>query len=148
MAAAGREVGPGGTSDARPDLLVSGRGVRDRHSSPSKIQDRGIKLAGLREYSSCQITIQCSEGSPATGQHPRNDNCHDIGEGMISSGSPVESGNSIVGMKNMFNMTTRSKYIINIPALKESIPNSSDKCSRVVFSLINLFLLSSKRSAY
>jgi hypothetical protein len=46
--------------------------------------------AALREYSAGQITIQCSEGSPATGQHPRNDNCHDIGEGMISSGSPVE----------------------------------------------------------
>jgi hypothetical protein len=23
-------------------------------------------------------------------QHPRNDNCHDIGEGMINSLSPVE----------------------------------------------------------
>jgi hypothetical protein len=42
------------------------------------------------EYSAGQITIQCSEGSPATGQHPRNDNCHYIGEGMISSRSPVE----------------------------------------------------------
>jgi hypothetical protein len=44
----------------------------------------------LRKYSAGQITIQCSEGSPATGQHPRNENCHDIGEGMISSGLPVE----------------------------------------------------------
>jgi hypothetical protein len=44
----------------------------------------------LREYSAGQITIQCSEGSPATGQHSRNDNCHDIREGIISSGSPVE----------------------------------------------------------
>jgi hypothetical protein len=43
----------------------------------------------LREYSAGQITIQRSEGSPATRQHPRNDNCHDIEEGMISSGSPV-----------------------------------------------------------
>jgi hypothetical protein len=43
-------------------------------------------------------------------------------------------------MKDMFNMTTRSKYIINIPALKESIPNSFDKYSQVGFSFINLFL--------
>jgi hypothetical protein len=50
-------------------------------------------------------------------------------------------------MKDMFNMTTRSKYIINIPALKESIPNSSDWYSRVGFSFINLSLLSSKLDA-
>jgi hypothetical protein len=49
-----------------------------------------IQKYALREYSAGQITIQCSEGSPATGQHPRNDNCHDIGESMISSGSAVE----------------------------------------------------------
>jgi hypothetical protein len=51
-------------------------------------------------------------------------------------------------MKDMFNMTTRSKYIINIAALKESIPNLSDKYSRVGLSLINLSFLSSKRGAY
>jgi hypothetical protein len=102
----------------------------------------------LREYSAGQITIQCSEGSPATRQHPRNDNCHDIGEGVISSGSPVEYENLIVGMKDMFNMTTRSKYIINIPALKESIPNSFDKDSRVGFSFLNRSRLSSKLGAY
>jgi hypothetical protein len=44
----------------------------------------------LREYSADQIIIQCTEGSLATGQHPMNDNCHDTGEGMISSGSLVE----------------------------------------------------------
>jgi hypothetical protein len=49
-----------------------------------------VAFEKLREYSAGQIIIQCSEGSPATGQYPRNDNCHDIGEGMISSGSPVE----------------------------------------------------------
>jgi hypothetical protein len=102
----------------------------------------------LREYSAGQITIQYSEGSPATAQHPRNDNCHDIGESMISSGLPVEQGNSIVGMKDMFNMTTRSKYIIIVPALKESIPNSFHKYSWVGFSFINLSLLSSKLGAY
>jgi hypothetical protein len=48
------------------------------------------KISGLREYFAGQITIQCSEGSPATGQHPRNENWHDIGECMISSGSFVE----------------------------------------------------------
>jgi hypothetical protein len=98
----------------------------------------------LMKYSASQITIQSSECSPATGQHPRNDNCHDIGEGMISSGLPVESGNPIGGMKDMFNMTTRSKCIINIPTLKESIPNSSDKYSRVGFSSINLFFSRAK----
>jgi hypothetical protein len=67
---------------------------------------------------------------------------------MIGSGSPVEQRNSIVGMKDMFNMTTRSKDIINIPALKESISNSSDKYSLVGFSFINLSLLSSKPGAY
>jgi hypothetical protein len=51
-------------------------------------------------------------------------------------------------MKNMFNMTMRSKYIINIRALKESIPNSSDKYSWMGFFFINLSLLSSKRGAY
>jgi hypothetical protein len=30
-------------------------------------------------------------------------------------------------MKDMFNMTTRLKYIINIPALKEYIPNLIDE---------------------
>jgi hypothetical protein len=70
-----------------------------------------------------------------------------MGDGMINSGSPVEQGNSMVGMKDMFNMTTRSKYIISIPALKESIPNSSNKYSRVGFSFMNLSLLSSKLSA-
>jgi hypothetical protein len=49
-----------------------------------------VDFAGLREYSADHIIIQSSEGSPATGQHPRTDNYHDIGEGMISSGSPVE----------------------------------------------------------
>jgi hypothetical protein len=42
-------------------------------------------------------------------------------------------------MKDMFSMATRSKYIINIPALKESIPNSSDKYSRVGFFLYKSF---------
>jgi hypothetical protein len=51
-------------------------------------------------------------------------------------------------MKDMFNMTTRSKYIINIPALKESIPNSSDKYSRVGVSFITVSLLSNKLGAY
>jgi hypothetical protein len=44
----------------------------------------------LRENSIGQIAIQCSEGSHATGQHPKNDFFHDIGEDMISSGPPVE----------------------------------------------------------
>jgi hypothetical protein len=51
-------------------------------------------------------------------------------------------------MKEVFNITTRSKYIMNMPALKESIPNSSDKYSRVDFSFINLYLLLSKLGAY
>jgi hypothetical protein len=67
---------------------------------------------------------------------------------MISSGSPLEYGNSIVRMKYMFTMTTRSKYTVNIPALKESIPNSSDKYSPVGFSFINFSLLLSKLGAY
>jgi hypothetical protein len=54
------------------------------------VYDRCYKTAVWREYSAGQITIQCSEGSPATWQHPRNDNSHDIRESMISSGSPVE----------------------------------------------------------
>jgi hypothetical protein len=37
-----------------------------------------------------QITIQCSEGSSATGQYPKNRICHGFGEGMINSGPPVE----------------------------------------------------------
>jgi hypothetical protein len=44
----------------------------------------------LRENSAGQITIQCSEGSPATGQHPKNDFFHGIGEDMIDSAPPVE----------------------------------------------------------
>jgi hypothetical protein len=51
-------------------------------------------------------------------------------------------------MKDMFNMTTRLKYSINIPVLKEFIPNSSDKYSWVGFSFINLSLLSSKLGGY
>jgi hypothetical protein len=107
-----------------------------------------VGLFVLRENSAGQIAIQCSEGSPATGQHPKNDLFHDIGEDMINSGPPVEYRNSIIGMMDIFNMTTRPKYTINIPALKESFPNSSDRYSRDGFSFINLFLLSSKRGAY
>jgi hypothetical protein len=44
----------------------------------------------LRENSASQIAIQCSEGSPATRQHPKNDLFHDIGEDMISNGPPAE----------------------------------------------------------
>jgi hypothetical protein len=44
----------------------------------------------LRENSAGQIAIQCSEGSPATGQRPKNGLCHDIREDIISSGPPVE----------------------------------------------------------
>jgi hypothetical protein len=40
------------------------------------------------------------------------------------------------------------KYITNVPALKESVPNSSDKHSREGFSFINIFLRSSKSGAY
>jgi hypothetical protein len=102
----------------------------------------------LRENSAGQIATECSEGSPATGQHPKNHLCCDIGDDMITSGSPVKQGNSIVGMKNIFIMTTKSKYTINIPALKESVPKSSDKHSREGFSSRSLFLLSSKLGAY
>jgi hypothetical protein len=70
----------------------------------------------LRESSAGQIAIQCSEGSPATRQNPKNDLCHDIGEDMISSGLPVEYGNSIAGMKDIFNMTTRSKIHRQYPS--------------------------------
>jgi hypothetical protein len=44
----------------------------------------------LRENSAGQIAIQCSEGSPAAGQHPKNGLFHDIGDNMMSNGPPVE----------------------------------------------------------
>jgi hypothetical protein len=47
---------------------------------------RAILLLELREDSAGQLTIQCSQGSPATRQHPKNGLFHDIGEDMISSG--------------------------------------------------------------
>jgi hypothetical protein len=72
----------------------------------------------LRESSAGQIVIQCLEGSPATGQQPKNDLCHDIGEDMINSGLPVQYGNSIAGMKDIFNLTTRSKMHRQYPSTK------------------------------
>jgi hypothetical protein len=47
-------------------------------------------LSLLRENSTDQIAIQCAKGSSGTGQHPKNDFFHDIGQNMISSRSPVE----------------------------------------------------------
>jgi hypothetical protein len=63
----------------------------------------------FRENSAGQIVIQCSGGSPATGQHTKKDLCHDTREDMISSGLSVKYGTSIVEMKDIFNITTRSK---------------------------------------
>jgi hypothetical protein len=46
---------------------------------------------GFREFDgTVKGVLRWTEDSPATGKHPRNDNCYDIGEGMINSGSTVE----------------------------------------------------------
>jgi hypothetical protein len=86
---------------------------------------RRYSFNALRENSAGQIAIQCPEGSPATGQCPKNDLCHDIREDVISSGLPVEYGNSIAEMKDIFNMTTISK-------IRRQYPSTERTCSEFI----------------
>jgi hypothetical protein len=71
------------------------------------------------------MVIQCSEGYLGTGQYPKNGLFYEIGEDMISSGPPAERVNSIVGMKDIFNMTARSK-------MHHQYPGSERLCSEFI----------------
>jgi hypothetical protein len=65
--------------------------VKSQHQGQSSINDSAtFENRMSRENSVDQITIQRSEGFPVTGQQPKNDLFHRIGEDVVSSGSPVD----------------------------------------------------------